>query len=389
MNFIPHNRPDIRHQDFASLESALQALAEEDTSPIRELERLAARITDRPHAVAATTAGVALEAAMLSVGLKVGDEVICPAFAPARLVAAIVRAGGIPCFVDVDSRTGGMRPEAVEAAISDRTRALAAIAPWTAPSVLEELASISRKYEVPLIEDAIESLGTTMSSDSAARFGVMAVIGLGRESPAIAAGGGLIVTHDERMAAMCREILMEGRASPDDAEEDDDMPEEGWCHVRAGLDGRLDVLRAAVGIGSLERMKETLAARREVADRYIARLGGEADLMISSPPPGVHPSWTAFPVRLDERFVQEDRDSIIRGMRRHDIGVTAGWSLGPALPIARRGGDPEDRWPFAARLASRTMLLPCHSFVTPADVDIICQTLLLIMKQTVFSRGDQ
>ena len=83
------------------------------------------------------------------------------------------------------------------------------------------------------------------------------------------------------------------------------------------------------------------------------------------------------------------RDAIIRGMRRHDIGVTAGWALGPALPISYHGGDPESRWPFAARLASRTMLLPCHSFVTPADVDIICQTLLLIMKQTVFSRGSQ
>ena len=67
----------------------------------------------------------------------------------------------------------------------------------------------------------------------------------------------------------------------------------------------------------------------------------------------------------------------------------SGWALGPALPISYHGGDPESRWPFAARLASRTMLLPCHSFVTPADVDIICQTLLLIMKQTVFSRGSQ
>ena len=66
-----------------------------------------------------TPAGVALEAAMLSVGLRVGDEVICPALAPARLVAAIVRAGGIPCFVDVDSRTGGMRPDAVDAAVRE------------------------------------------------------------------------------------------------------------------------------------------------------------------------------------------------------------------------------------------------------------------------------
>ncbi|MCP4796467.1 MAG: DegT/DnrJ/EryC1/StrS aminotransferase family protein, partial [Phycisphaeraceae bacterium] len=334
MNFIPLNRPDIRSHDFAALEGALQALAEDDVSPIRQLESAAAKLTDRPHAVAATTAGVALEAAMLSVGLRMGDEVICPAFAPARLVAAIVRSGGIPRFVDVDPLTGGMPSDAVEAAISDRTRAISSIAPWTAPSVLEDLAALSRKYEIPLIEDAIESLGTTMASDAAGRFGVLSVLGLGRESSAMAAGGGLIVTHDERVAATCREILTEGRAAscdPDDVDED----HEAGDHVRAGLDGRLDVLRAAIGIGALERLSETLAARREVAARYIARLGGEADLLISPPPSSVQPSWTAFPVRLDERFLIEDRDAIIKGMRRHDIGVSAAWSFGPGLPVAR------------------------------------------------------
>lgn len=388
MNFIPLNRPDIRSQDFAALEGALQALAEDDTSPIRQLESAAAAVTDRPYAVAATTAGVALEAAMLSVGLQVGDEVICPALAPARLVAAIVRSGGIPRFVDVDPLTGGMPSNAVEAAISDRTRVISSIAPWTAPSVLEELAALSRKYEIPLIEDAIESLGTRMASDAAGRFGVLSVLGLGRESSAMAAGGGLIVTHDERIAATCREILTEGRAASDDPDDVDEDHEAG-DHVRAGLDGRLDVLRASIGIGTLERLPETLAARREVASRYIARLGGEADLLISPPPSGVQPSWAAFPVRLDERFLLEDRDAIIRGMRRHDLGVSAGWSFAPGLPIARHGATPEDRWPIAARIAGRTMLLPCHAFVTAADVDIICQTLLLIMKQTVFGRGGQ
>lgn len=388
MNFIPLNRPDIRSQDFAALEGALQALAEDDASPIRQLESAAAALTDRPYAVAATTAGVALEAAMLSVGLRVGDEVICPALAPARLVAAIIRSGGIPRFVDVDPLTGGMPSEAVEAAISDRTRAISSIAPWTAPAVLEDLAALSRKYEIPLIEDAIESLGTRMASDAAGRFGVLSVLGLGRESSAMAAGGGLIVTHDERIAATCREILTEGRAASDDPDDVDEDHEAG-DHVRAGLDGRLDVLRASIGVGTLERLPETLAARREVAARYIARLGGEADLLISPPPSSVQPSWAAFPVRLDERFLAEDRDAIIRGMRRHDLGVSAGWSFAPGLPIARHGATPEDRWPIAARIAGRTIMLPCHAFVTAADVDIICQTLLLIMKQTVFGRGGQ
>ena len=386
MDTIPLNRPDIRAYEANAVEVALEGMLRGDRASVTALEEAACRAVSRPYGVAASSAGVALEAAMLTLGLRSGDEVICSAYSPARIVGSIIRAGATPRFVDAQPRTGSIDPDQLESVMNDRTRAIAVAPSWFDPRVLEILAALSRKYEIPLVEDAVESLGTTIDADSAGSFGRLSVIGLGSESPACAAGGGVIVTNDERLADTARSILLEGRASTDDPE---DTGQRGFDHVRIGIDGRLDPIRAAVAIGVIERLEETIETRRALAERYVSRLGGEPELQIPASAASARPSWPAFPVRLDERFVSEDRDVIIAGLRRHDIIATAGWTLCPALPIVgmRGHGEHEDAWPIAARLAARNIHLPCHPGMTDRDVDLVCQTLLLMMTQNTFSRG--
>lgn len=387
MDTIPLNRPDIRSSEHTALDAALDAVARCDRGPVDQLEETAARVCGRPFAIAAASAGLAVEAAMLSLGLRPGDEVVCPAYGPARLVNGIVRAGGCPRFIDAHPVTGGYDASRIEAAVGDRTRAIVVAPTWFDPATLEMIAAVSRKHEVPLVEDAVESFGSTIGEDGAGRYGMLSVIGLGHESPAFAAGGGVILLNDERRAEICREILREGRASADN--DPGDLARGGWSHRRAGIDGRLDALRASVAIGVLERLEDTIERRREIADLFVARLGGESQLQIPSPASSARPSWPAFPVRLDERFVIEDRDAIVAGLRRHEIVAAAGWSFGPDLPLVAGPGHAADEWPIAARLAARTIHLPCHPFMSEQDVDLICQTLLLVMKQAVFTRDGE
>ena len=387
MDSIPLNRPDIRAREHTAVQAALEGLLQGERETVKTLEDVAGSTLGRPFAVAANSASAALEASFRALGLTDQDEVICCAYAPARLVAAIVRAGLKPRFIDAQPRTAGFDVQRLEASIDDRTRAIAIAPTWFDPSMLENLASLSRKYEIPLIEDAVESLGSTIDSDFAGGFGRIAVLGLGPSSPAFAAGGGIVVTNDERLARAARETIGGGRASTDDP---GDFGLQGFDHVRNGLDARMDPLRAAVAIGVLERLEETIQIRQNFAEQFVARLGGEADLQIPSPAASAGPSWPAFPVRLDERFLGEDRDAIIGGLRRHDIVATRGWSLCPALPVVGMSGhgDHETDWPIAARLAARTIHLPCHPGLSERDVELICQTLLLMMKQNTFTRGD-
>jgi perosamine synthetase len=387
MDNISLNRPDIRAREHTAVQAALEGLLQGERDTVTTLEDVAGRTLGRPFAVATNSASAALEAAFRSLGLTSDNEVICPAYAPARLVAAIIRAGVKPRFIDAQPRTGGIDVVQLEKHIDDRTKAIAIAPTWFDPSMLESLASLSRKYEIPLVEDAVESLGSTIDAEVAGGFGRISVLGLGPSSPAFAAGGGIMVTNDERLADTARETVQGGRASTDDL---GDFGLKGFDHVRIGPDARMDPLRAAVAIGVLERLEETVQARQSLAEVFVARLGGETDLQIPSPAASAGPSWPAFPVRLDERFLAEDRDAVISGLRRHDIVATRGWSLCPALPVTGMTGhgDHEADWPIASRLAARTIHLPCHPGLSNRDVDLICQTLLLMMKQNTFTRGD-
>lgn len=385
MDQLPINSPDIRAFERDNLLRALDGLVAGDRSVVERLEDVAASALDRPHAVSATSAGIGIEAAMRALELEPGDEVICPAYAPIRLVNGIVRSGATPRFVDVQPRSGGVDTDRLESVVSDQTRAIAVAPTWFDPSILEATASFSRKYELPLIEDAVDSVGSTFGSDGAGRFGVISVIGFGIASPAFAAGGGLVLTNKRSIAERCRILLREGRTSSDEL---GDFGQQGWLVQPGGIDGRLDPLRAAVAIGVIERLEDAVARRQAIADAYVARLGGESELSIPAPDAAARPSWPAFPVRLDERYVSEDRDAILAGLRRHDIVASRGWGFGPRLTGQAMVGYPEDEWPIAARLAARTIHLPCHPAMEQRDVDLVCQTLLLMMQQNTFTRGD-
>ena len=384
MDSIPLNRPDLPENSNTRIAMAMRALSECDRQPVEEFERACAEATDRSIGIAAATPSIALEASLLALRLESGDEVICPALAPTRLVSAICRVGATPSFVDVDARHGTLLSDAVEPAINERTRAIALTAPCGNPTGFAELASVSRKYELPIIEDAVESLGARVGADRAARFGVMAVIGFGVESPVFAAGGAAIVTHDDALAGACREILDEGRIRTHTA--NDPAISRGWTFSQPGVDGALDPLRAAVATEALGRIDAILDKRAEVANTYVQRLGGHPDLFVPTPPDDARPTWPAFPIRLDERFTDDDRDGVVHGILRHEVGASGGWPFAPALPVAWKPGQDPDQWPIAHRLASRTIRLPCHSLLTTQEVDIVCQTLELMMSQNVFNR---
>ena len=156
MDTIPLNRPDIRRSEHAALDAALDAAARCERGPVVQLEETASRIAGRPFAVAASSAGLAIEAAMLSLGLRPGDEVVCPAYGPARLVNGIVRAGGRPCFIDSHPGTGGYDTSRIEALMSDRTRAIVVAPTWFDPATLETIGP------APLVVGSMSAVSKTL-----------------------------------------------------------------------------------------------------------------------------------------------------------------------------------------------------------------------------------
>ena len=145
---------------------------------------------------------------------------------------------------------------------------------------------------------------------------------------------------------------------------------------------------AAIGVAQLERLDPILEKRREVACLYFDKLGEKRELILPTVEADTFMSWFVYVVRLTDRFTEDDRDTIIDGLRRHDVGTSNYFPPIPMLPFYRRlyGHIPGD-FPVAESVSQRTIALPFFTQLTDRDVDIVCQTLELMMTRATFARS--
>ncbi len=384
---IPLHQADITPADIEAVQAVLAKESFGFGESVRACEDIFAATFRRPHAVAVGSLGTGLRIALSACGIGPGHEVIVPAFAPVVVANAVAFTGARPIFVDVDPRSLGLVDTAVEPHMGDRTRAVMASPCFGNPAGLDGLARLCTKFEVPLVENATETFGCVVQREFPGRFGRIAIVGLPLGGIVSGGDGAVLVMHDDTLASSCRSLRDAGRPYVD--------PEEGvpaevgrlFEHERIGFDSRLDEMRAALAASQVRRLEPTIQRRNELAEHYVRRLGGHPDLILPSLHPGTQASWPNFVVRLTETFGGEDRDLIIRGLHRHDIGASNPYPVAPLMPFhaCRFGHRPGD-FPVAERMAQRTIALPFHHALSERDIDLVCQTVELMIKRQSFRR---
>ncbi|MHC5113476.1 MAG: DegT/DnrJ/EryC1/StrS family aminotransferase [Planctomycetota bacterium] len=385
---IPLSLPDITDDEVRAVVSTLRSGRLCLGPRAEEFERLVARRVRRMHAIAVSSGTSALHLALAALGVGPGDEVITPAFSFVASANCILYVGAKPVFVDCDPRTLNMRAADVERKITDRTKAIIGVEVFGNPAGMPELAALSNKYEIPLIEDACEALGGRLGSDPVGSFGRLAVFGFYPNKPVTSAEGGMIVTDDGRLADICRSMRNHGR--PGTAGSPDTSGGLGtWLqHERLGFNFRMSELHAALGAAQMRRLDELIEARQWVAEAYTRRLMGTSDLIVPTVEPESFMSWFVYVVRLSDRFNEEDRNEIIAGLRRHDVGAAAYFPPIPTLPHFRELLGTEDGdFPVAESIGHRTIALPFFTRLTEREVGLVCQTLELMMTRATFSRS--
>lgn len=385
---IPLSRPDILDEDLLEVAEVLRSGRLTLGPKLEQFERLVAARAGRPHAVAVGSAASAMKIALTALGVGPGDEVIAPAFAFAGTVNCILHVGAIPVFVDCDPATLNMCATDTERRITERTKCVIGASVFGNPAGMSELASVCSRYEIPMVEDAGGSIGTTIGRDAIGRFGRIATFSFYPNKPVTTGEGGALVTHDDRLAELCRSLRNHGRPVAE-APRHLHIPGLGsWLdHERLGFSCRMSDLNAALGIAQIRRLDETMRLRQFVADGYFRRLIDNHDLILPTIAPETRMSWSLYVVRLSDRFTQHDRDEIIAGLRRHDIGACNYYPPCPLLPHFRKpmGFTPGD-FPVAERVSQRTLALPFFTRMTEREQDLVCQTLALMMKRMVFAR---
>jgi perosamine synthetase len=331
---------------------------------IDSFEEAFAEVVDAPYAAAVSSGTAGLHLLCVAAGVGPGDEVVTTPYSFVASANCAIYEGATPVFADVDPRTFNLTPAAVEAAITDRTRAVIAVDIYGYPCELDELRAVCETRGVALIEDACEALGARYKGAPVGSQGPSAVFAFYPNKQITTGEGGMVTTHSESEWRLLRSLRNQGRA---------DLG--GWLeHARLGFNYRIDDIRAAIGLGQLEKLDDILRARADVAARYVELLADMPGLDVPCADDADHErSWFVYVVTLPAGV---DREAVISSLT--DRGIQTARYL-PCIHLQpymqERFGYRVGLCPVAEELASRTLALPFHARLAEDDQAYVADAL--------------
>jgi perosamine synthetase len=381
---IPLSRPDVTALEEELVVEVLRS-GRLSIGPMQErFEKLAATRAGCRYGVAVSSGTAGLHLVLRGLGIGPGDEVITTPFSFIASANCILYVGATPVFVDICPKSLNMDPGLVERAITPRTKAILCVETFGNPTYMDQYRSLAARHEIPLIEDCCEALATEYKGRPCGSFGRAGVFGFYPNKQITTGEGGMIVTDDEKLADLCRSMRSQGRGAPRDAAERvrHEPSTVGWWlrHERLGYNYRLSELHAAMGVAQMRRLDEILERRQDVADSYIRRLMSNPHLILPTIEPETVMSWFVFVVRLATGYTQEERDRVIAGMRNHDVGAADYFPCIHLQPFYREQfGFRSGMFPIAESVSGRTIALPFYNTLTQREVDLVCQTLEVML----------
>jgi len=307
----------------------------------------------------------ALHLIIRALGIGPGDEVITTPFSFIASASCILMEDAAPVFADIDPVTRCMDSDAVEEAITRRTKAILAVDVFGHPADWTRLEKIAEEHNLILIEDSAESLGSHLNGKRCGSFGRAAIFGFYPNKQITTGEGGMIVTDDEDLAKQCRSMANQGGSDG------------GWLsHERLGYNYRMDEMSAALGLSQLARIEEIVAARDQVAAWYLDGLKGVNGIILPSVAENVRMSWFVFVIQLADAFTRADRDRTIAALQARGIGCRDYFQPIHLQPfITKRLGTARGQFPVTEVVADRTIALPFFQQMTRKQVRVVVEAL--------------
>lgn len=332
------------------------------------LEEEIARYCQTKFAIGCASGSDALLLALMSGGIGEGDEVITTSFTFFATAAAISRLGARPVFVEIDERTFNMDVERVEAAISQRTKAIIAVHLYGQCVDMNPLLEIAAKHGIQIIEDAAQAIG---AEDRGRRAGSMGAIGCLSFYPSknlgAAGDAGMLVTNDEDHARRLRMLRVHGE-------------EKKYQHDLLGINSRLDELQAAVLRVKLRHLEDWTHARQRKAQQYELKFidAGLSEHLIApySRSDGRH-VFHLFVIRVPA----DRRDELQEYLSAHGVGNGVYYPVPLHLQkcfayLGHKKGD----LPLTESAAAETVALPIYPELTDAQQDYVVSNIASFFK---------
>ena len=269
---------------------------------VLELEEKLSEYTKAKHCITVASGTEALLISLMALKIKPGDEVITTPFTFVATAEVIVRLGAIPVFVDIDPETCNIDATLIEAAISEKTRAIIPVSLYGQPPDMDEINAIAARYgNIPVIEDAAQSFGATYREKKSCNLSTIGCTSFFPSKPLGCYGdGGAIFTNDDSLAQAMREIRLHGQ-------------EKRYHHTRIGVGGRMDTLQCGIVLAKLDRFDWEVEQRKKIGHLYNILLSDVVGLVTTHVKPYRTSVYGQYTIRVVDRecFLKKLKDQNI------------------------------------------------------------------------------
>jgi len=369
--FIPLAVPHLAGHEWAYVKECLDTNWVSSVGAyVERFEALVAAALEMPHAVATVNGTSALHVALQLAGVKEGDEVVVSDLtfiAPANAVRYL---GAWPTFVDAEPAHWQMDPQKLRDFLGRdctfsggkltnrhtgrRVSALLPVHILGHPCDLDPILEEARRYGLPVVEDATESLGVRYGGRPAGSFGLFSCLSFNGNKILTTGGGGMIVTADADLAKKARYLTTQAKDDPIE-----------FVHGEVGYNYRLTNVLAAIGAAQMEQLEDCVADKRRTANAYSNSLSGVPGLTCPSEPEGAFSTFWLYTVLVDESATRADSRTLLRHLEGRAIQTRPLWQPMHLSP-AHRGSYATD-CSVSERLNRQALSLPCSVGITEGE----------------------
>ena len=345
---------------------------------VQQFESMMAKFTGAPYAVACMNGTAGLHLSLHSLGVGAGMHVLVPNLTFVASVNAIHYTGASPILIDIDPKSWQMDLELLEQFLDRETipgdphpifrktglpiRAIMPVHVLGNMGDMHRLLDIARKFQIDLVEDATEALGSSFEGRHSGTFGKMGVFSFNGNKLISTGGGGMILTHDPELAAKAKHLSTQAKVCPTE-----------YIHDEVGFNYRLVNVLAAIGVAQMEQLPAFLEKKQAIAQLYRQRLADIPHIKFQQVDPRTTANEWLFTVRV------EKATELIKHLDAHGIQARSFWRPMNQLPMYADLPYIHDV-DYSQRIYETAVSIPCSVGLTTSEQETVIDQILQFYK---------
>ena len=359
---IPINVPiigkeEINEVHFVLSEKSLTSSANSGGKRVQEFEHLLSSFVKSKFAIAVNSGTAALQAALYALDIKKGDEVLIPSFTFVATANSVVSVGAKPVFVDIVKENYTMDPNDLKKKITNKSKAIIPVHLYGNVAYIDEIMEIANKYDLEIIEDAAQSLGSKLRGRHTGTFSKLGCFSMYGAKVMTSGEGGAIVTNDKKLFEKLRQIRNHGMLHRNDTR-------------ILGLNMRLPEISAAIAKIQMKKLNKFLIQRRANA-KILTEILSDLDITIPHERKGERVNWYLYTI------ASKKRDNLMKKLNSEGIGASIYYSQ----PVHKTTFYKNKiKLPVTEWAASNVLSLPVHPLVKKQNLHQIAKIIHQVIR---------